>query len=251
MILSNVRNFEPNAGNQRFEQRRRIVLKKEQELLVFFRRIQLIRKRRLFIGILFIALIVISLFVFLLGRNLKLENAVHVDQEETMNLKDVSPAIEDTKPKLTIDDTKLKSVIADVPEYYTIFFDETVSSHLSYLLDYVKNNVGALTQETIDAYAKEIEEILKSFNSSTDVPLVYIKVNNEGVINKEYTFASIAIIDSKGGKNEDIVDLSANIKIRGNSTTEVAKKTYTIKFSKKENVLGMGSKEVGFNCKCL
>jgi len=33
MILNNIRNFEPNAGNRKFEQGRREALKKEQELL--------------------------------------------------------------------------------------------------------------------------------------------------------------------------------------------------------------------------
>jgi len=33
MILSNIKNFEPNAGNKKFEQGRQEALKKEQELL--------------------------------------------------------------------------------------------------------------------------------------------------------------------------------------------------------------------------
>jgi pyruvate,water dikinase len=33
MILSNIKNFEPNAGNRKFEQGRQAALKKEQELL--------------------------------------------------------------------------------------------------------------------------------------------------------------------------------------------------------------------------
>lgn len=33
MILSNIKNFEPNAGNRKFEQGRQEALRKEQELL--------------------------------------------------------------------------------------------------------------------------------------------------------------------------------------------------------------------------
>jgi len=184
-------------------------------------------------GILLISFTIIYAFLifFLSGINNKLENVGQVDQEEIMPTKDDSSVI---------DYTKLDSVLEEVPKYYTTFFDMTVSSHLSYLLDYIKDNKKTLTQEMVDAYANEIQEIIKSSFPLTEIPQVYIKVSSQELISKEYSLASITIVDSKGGKSEDIIDLSATIKIRGNSTPEVAKKSYTIKFVKKVGVLGMG-----------
>jgi len=190
-------------------------------------------KSKLFRGILLIASIIIfiSLLFLVFGRNHKPESATFVDQEDAI------PTNEDV---LSIDYSKLNSALKDVPEYYDVFLDTTVSSHLSELLDYVKVNKMTMTQELIDSYANEIQEIVKASYSLTDVPQVYIKVSGSEYLNKEYSSASVRIVDSKGGKSEDIVDLSAKIKIRGNSTAEIPKKSYTIKFTKKEVVLGMG-----------
>lgn len=181
------------------------------------------RKNKLFIGILLVAVIAIAalLLFFILGRN--------NGREGIGRTKDDSPAI---------DYTKLDSALGDVPEYYTTFYYETAASHMSSLLDYIKDNKKTMTQETADEYAADIEEILKAY-SSTDVPQVFIKTDS-GELSKEYSLASVAIVDSRDGKSEPVIDLKANIKIRGNSTAEVAKKSYTIKLLNKRDVFGMG-----------
>jgi hypothetical protein len=190
-------------------------------------------KSKLFRGIFLIAFIAIFTFIliFLLDRNNKIESVDQFDQKE---------AIQTNDNNSLIDYTKLEAVLNDIPEFYTTFFDPTVSSRLNDLLEDVKANEKTMTQEMVDAYAKEIQEIINSSYSLTGVPQVYIKVSNNVLINKEYSSASIAIVDSKGGKSKDIIDLSAQIKIRGNSTAELEKKSYTIKFLKNEDVLGMG-----------
>ena len=67
---------------------------------------------------------------------------------------------------------------------------------------------------------------------------VYIETS--GYINRnEYVTCRIRIVDPTG-KYEEIDDAEATIKIRGNSTSSGAKKPYNIKFSSKEDVLGMG-----------
>jgi len=142
--------------------------------------------------------------------------------------------------KNIIDDTKLNSALEEVPEYYTTFFSESVSSHLNELMVYVKENEKTMTQETVDEYAKELQEVIKSY-TVTDVPHVYITASNEELYDREYHSSSIAIAPVEGGESEEIIDFSAKIKIRGNSTAEVAKKSYTIKFSNKQDVLGMGA----------
>ncbi len=105
----------------------------------------------------------------------------------------------------------------------------------AYVEEIVETEEAEGIEETV-----ETVEIIESSYSVTDVPQVYIKVNSEDIITNEYSPASISIIDSKHGNREDIIDLSAKIKIRGNSTAEVAKKSYTVKFLSKVDVLGMG-----------
>lgn len=111
------------------------------------------------------------------------------------------------------------------------------------LLDmkYKHERVNQIDQEeTMNATDEADSEIDYTEHELTDVPQVFIEVSNEELINTEYSSASIVIVDSKDGKSEDIIDLSANIKIRGNSTAQVPKKSYTIKFIKKVDVLRMG-----------
>jgi spore coat protein CotH len=187
---------------------------------------------------LLISIITISalLLVFFLGRNKNHESSEPAGQEEAIQTKDTP----------SIDYTKLDSVINQVPENYEIYFGEAASNNLSGLLNDVDHQKNSMTQEMVDKYAKEIEEIINSSYYFTEVPQVYIQTENGNLINQEYSSASIAIVDFKDIKSDKIIDTSAEIKIRGNSTAEAMKKPYTIKFSKKEDVLGMGKAKKWF-----
>lgn len=191
-------------------------------------------KKRLFAGIILVAFIAISTFllIFYLGRNNKHVNADQVSQEAATPTVTVSPAI---------DYTELNSAVEAVPDYYTFVYGKAVASNLTKILDYVEANKSTMDQEAVNEYATKIRAVINSSSFTlSEVPQIYLEVSNEYPISQDYTSASIAVIDAEGGNNKDIIDMSGQIKIRGNSTTQVPKKNYTIKFSKKEDVLGMG-----------
>ena len=77
-------------------------------------------------------------------------------------------------------------------------------------------------------------------SETPEVPQVKI-VTNDGVglsLKKEdgYVGATVTIVDTDGTE----ISGAADVKIRGNSTSRLNKKSYTIKLAKKANVLGMG-----------
>lgn len=76
-----------------------------------------------------------------------------------------------------------------------------------------------------------------------DVPTIYVKTNdNIGLsLVKDTGDVDATISMSSEQTQYDFNDISGSIKVRGNSTAGAAKKPYTIKFAKKQNVLGLGS----------
>ncbi len=73
-----------------------------------------------------------------------------------------------------------------------------------------------------------------------DVPRVYITVYG-GVTEDRYSKCTVSFVDKEGGTLDPVKDVSAQIKIRGNSTAEADKKPYNIKLSSDRSVLGMES----------
>ena len=74
-----------------------------------------------------------------------------------------------------------------------------------------------------------------------DIPRVNITTeNNDRVHRSEYHTCTLEIIDPSK-KHETILDAEGLIKIRGNSTSSGAKQPFNIKFSSKQDVLGMGA----------
>lgn len=74
-----------------------------------------------------------------------------------------------------------------------------------------------------------------------------LRVNTEGspiASKKTYTKCSVSL--STENEQYNMEDISAGIRLRGNSTAEYAKKPYRIKFEKKQNLLGMNE---GAKCK--
>lgn len=73
-----------------------------------------------------------------------------------------------------------------------------------------------------------------------DMPIVSITTPEGTKINtkEEYVSASIEIIDEKGVVDMEQTDIS--IRLRGNSTLNAEKKSYKVKFDKKQNPLNLG-----------
>ncbi|MFT4144083.1 MAG: CotH kinase family protein [Mobilitalea sp.] len=178
------------------------------------------------IGIVIISLLM-KAFVF---NRIGERESVNQSQDDTNKIIELNP---------DIDYSKLDAALEKVPEHYNIRLSKTWAADLKELLDYVDLNKSTMTQELVNSYAVDIEKALEFIYPLSEIPQLYLK-NNEGVITREYTSISVALLDKEGGEFEEIIDEAAELKIRGNSSTEVVKKTYTIKFSEKQDVLGMG-----------
>lgn len=90
------------------------------------------------------------------------------------------------------------------------------------------------------AQAKELADSSRNSELSiSNLPQVHITtVSGSAVtITKDYGEATINIKDISTNNN---LSASGKIKVRGNSTAAAPKKPYKIKFSKKQDVLGMG-----------
>lgn len=76
--------------------------------------------------------------------------------------------------------------------------------------------------------------------TALDAPKVHIVTdNNDGLSLQKtdgYIGATVTVTDTDG----TVIEGAAEVKIRGNSTSRLNKKSYTVKFSKKQDVLGMG-----------
>lgn len=73
-----------------------------------------------------------------------------------------------------------------------------------------------------------------------DMPVVSIETDESAKItsNKEYVSASINVLNDDG--EYDMSNRGVSIRLRGNSSLGVPKKSYKLKFEKKQNMLGIG-----------
>lgn len=139
---------------------------------------------------------------------------------------------------------------------YNVYVDdkEEVVKQLDTAGGYLTSNeleafaVGTHTMyvASFDASGQELSQISTTFEVTgeegiySDIPQVYIYSNTTITTNyHDEADVSVAIIDKDGGSYEDIYDIEANIKIRGNTTSMAPKKPWNIKLSSKEKVLGM------------
>ena len=76
----------------------------------------------------------------------------------------------------------------------------------------------------------------------TNIPTVYIKTeNNQSVVDKDIQINGFLSVISNN-EAEELVEDTMTIKGRGNSTWNLAKKPYRIKFNKKRNFIDMSAK---------
>ena len=79
---------------------------------------------------------------------------------------------------------------------------------------------------------------------TAEVPKLYITTDNGSGLSLQkedgYTDAHIKVTEN----GESVADESVVVKVRGNSTAMARKKSFTFKFSKKRDLLGMGKGKV-------
>ncbi|MBQ9375676.1 MAG: CotH kinase family protein, partial [Ruminococcus sp.] len=152
-------------------------------------------------------------------------NIVHAESESTA---------------YTISD--VENLLMTVPKYFEYYSEESTKDLKSVLAELDKVNLEDCSQEEIDYYYENISAGLNELEFKTaEVPQVYISTANDNgnTIQKtdDYVDTAIAIVDTDG---KALTEYAGKIKVRGNSTAKAPKKAFNIKFSSKQNVLGMG-----------
>ncbi len=136
-------------------------------------------------------------------------------------------------------------IMKKILEQNTFIIKDSIHT-TSAVANYIKDTLGAVINEK---YAYEFGENRitsiplgqsEPYTSPSYIPQVYITVTgNEKINRSDYISCSITIHDPKG-VYDDIFDAESTIKIRGNSTSKGEKAPYNIKFSSKQEVLGLG-----------
>lgn len=80
---------------------------------------------------------------------------------------------------------------------------------------------------------------------SETMPILHVQANGVAIKSKEEYVPCRISLDAENDQH-DLTDLSAGIRVRGNSTSRRPKKPYRIKFDSKQNLLGMNN---GAECK--
>ncbi len=80
---------------------------------------------------------------------------------------------------------------------------------------------------------------------SETMPILHVQANGVAIKSKEEYVPCRISLDAENDQH-DLTDLSAGIRVRGNSTSRRPKKPYRIKFDSKQNLLGMND---GAKCK--
>lgn len=101
--------------------------------------------------------------------------------------------------------------------------------------DYLKNDIEYQISNDLTIYAKF--GISKSIFKIDSIADTYIFANDPILNKTDYVDAKIKIYD----KNYELKTTSVNIRLRGNSSLTVPKKSYKLKFNDKQDIFNMGS----------
>lgn len=136
----------------------------------------------------------------------------------------------------------IQALMHEIPKYYQSYCTAESAAVLDACIqqlsaaDLTEYSAAELVQ-IYDALSLSIEQLTYI---SAELPQIYITTDEEcgETMVKEtgYVDAQIVIVDTDGSVCED----SVQIKVRGNSTARVLKRSYTFKFPKKRNLLGLG-----------
>lgn len=118
--------------------------------------------------------------------------------------------------------------------YYNYFLDKPIETRYVRVVYNITGEHVWTSEICVFGFDKDFLE------DENQIPKVFITTKNYDRVHKSaYGKCSIIVYDPSG-RYETITDANSEIKIRGNSTSSGAKAPYNIRFSSKENVLGMG-----------
>lgn len=140
------------------------------------------------------------------------------------------------------DFSKLDELINSIPEEYTKYVSKKTVNTVSALIGSANNlNRKKATQSQVDGIYNDLLDAVNNPDYSvSDISTVYIEYSKAPVYRGDYVGAKVSVVDHKSGLNSIVIDNSAQIRIRGNTTAGFAKSPYNIKFSTKKNLFNMG-----------
>lgn len=136
--------------------------------------------------------------------------------------------------------TNINNIIDDLPYGYKDYYSE---EFLNDIEEY-KSNENTINLFSIYNISNSLSSKIKDnscYKTNGLTPSIYIYTyDNSGLFltkGEGYKDCVIVYIDEQGNP---IFDYEAKVKIRGNSTSNLDKKPYTIKFNEKQNLIGAG-----------
>lgn len=141
-----------------------------------------------------------------------------------------------------VDFSQLDSLKNSIPKGYEKYVGVRTKNQVSALMNVIDSlNRKNASQSEVDSIVKDLNNaISKPEYLSSDISAVYIEYNKAPTVNGGYVGAKVSVVDHSGALNTLVIDNSAQIRIRGNTTAHFAKAPYNIKFSEKQNLFGMG-----------
>lgn len=134
------------------------------------------------------------------------------------------------------------ALMEEIPKYYNLYCTEESAAALDACLEqFSPEELPDYSAEALSALYDALCAGIGGLTYQTaEIPQIYITTGEAcgETMTKEtgYVSARIVIADTDGS----VIDDNVQIKVRGNSTARVLKRSYTFKFSKKYDVLGMG-----------
>lgn len=129
-------------------------------------------------------------------------------------------------------------VIVILSGFFIIAGSIKITSMVKANEDKTTRNIKTAKNTNTEAETNTAKEATASDYNKTDIAQIFISTDST-VARDEYTKADITIEDAEGGTSDTIKDNNAAIRIRGNTTSILAKLPYNIKFSSSQSVLGM------------
>ncbi len=134
--------------------------------------------------------------------------------------------------------SEIKNLIESVNYDYIRYYSTDFSHKFIKIKNEYEKTIPQLEYEALLEYKNKTQEAVDALKLKyNDIPQLFIN-DGESLFSREYTSVTAALFDPSD-KSGIIYDKSAQIKIRGNSTSATEKLSFTLKFSSSKSVLDM------------
>ena len=166
------------------------------------------------------------------------------ERETNLVFEEIFEVIELYIPDIMISNLTLPSLdVEGVTVTYSVDCTEIVRNRIVYTFPNTNSNctINASVEYNNEVMSKDIEIVMSAVNELPKIPVVYINtVGNESITsNKDYVSATMNVVTDKNPRSLPLPDASLGIRLRGNSTLNMPKSSYKIKFTEKQNFLSL------------